>query len=79
MGLLNHGQTTNARANDTGYARGKFLIQGFANWQTRVLYSLHSCRNTVVDESVHGARFFGTNVLLQIEALNLSGNSARER
>ena len=30
-------------------------------------------------KAVHGARFFGTNVLLQIEALHLSGNSARER
>ena len=58
--------------------RGQLFAQGLTRGQTRIRHGLGSRSNAVVDEGVHGARFFGAHVGLQIKALDLARNFAGE-
>src|SRR5574344_753891 len=78
LGIFNQWQTTDARANHTGYACGQLVGPGLTRRQACVLDGLLSGSDTVMDEGVHGARIFGAHVLLHVEAFDLTGNLAGE-
>ena len=78
VGVLDQRKTANPRTNDATDAGGQVFAQGLSGGQTGILYGLHSCSNTVVDERVHGTRIFGADVGLQVEPLDLAGNLAGE-
>ncbi len=59
-------------------ARGQLFRQGFARGQASVFDGLFRCRDTVMDEGVHGARIFGAHVLLHVEAFDFTCNLAGE-
>ena len=76
VGFLDHGQPTDARADHHPNARGLLFAQRLARGQAGIAHRLVGSGHAIVDEGVHGARFFGADVGLQIELLDLAGNLA---
>ena len=70
MGVFDHRQTADAGTDVHADAFG-ILRRHF---QTRVLDGLDARRHAVMDESIHAARFFGGQILGDIEPLDLPGH-----
>jgi hypothetical protein len=78
VGVLDHRQAADARADNATDAASLLFAQCLAHGQTGIGHGLRRSGNPVVDEGVHGARLFGADVGLQVEALDLAGDLAGE-
>ena len=78
MGVFDQWQPTDARTNHATDAGGLFFTQSLPSGQTGIGHRLQSRNDAKVDETVHPARFFGADVLVQVQVADLTGDLARE-
>jgi hypothetical protein len=74
--LLDHRQPADARADQHTDALGLLFGQRVAGGQPGILHRLDGGGHAVMDEGVHVAGFLAGDVVLDIEALDLTGKPA---
>ena len=77
--VLDQRQTANARANQAANTVRRLFVQSVSGGQTCISHCLQTGRHTQMDEAVHGSRFFGGDVGVEVEVFHFTCKVAGER
>ena len=76
IGVFDHRQAADARADHAGDACGFFFSERVAGAQTGVFDRLDGCSDAEMDEAVHGPRILGADVALKLKTAHFTRNLA---